>query len=179
MAVFIERVTFFRRLKKIDYRLLLGSIVEKLKPKKSSTREVDLVLAGYSGPLIDMITQIVGNRSRLDSGGMLIRDASEKSISKIERFGGVVSTIATISPMLGLLGTVTGMMKSFSGLSDYGAAAQNLLAGGITEALVTTAFGLVVAIPAVTFYNYMVARMEHYIREVEFIANTLFDALSK
>ncbi|MFA5519881.1 MAG: MotA/TolQ/ExbB proton channel family protein, partial [Spirochaetota bacterium] len=102
---------------------------------------------------------------------LAIRDHSEKTVRLIERYGGVISTIASIAPMLGLLGTVTGMMKSFSALADLGTSVQNQLARGITEALVTTALGLCVAIPAVIFYNYMVTRIEILVRDVEIIAN--------
>jgi biopolymer transport protein ExbB len=77
--------------------------------------------------------------------------------------------------MLGLLGTVTGMMKSFSSLSKMGPSARDMLAQGITEALITTALGLLVAIPAIIFYNYMVSQIERFVREVEYISNYLND----
>ncbi|MFW6364904.1 MAG: MotA/TolQ/ExbB proton channel family protein [Spirochaetota bacterium] len=98
-------------------------------------------------------------------------------ISRIERYSGAVSTIATVSPMFGLLGTVTGMMKSFSALSAIDVEAQNMLAYGIAEALVTTATGLVVAIPAVIFYNYMVTKSGFLIKQLEIILNSVHDAV--
>ena len=108
----------------------------------------------------------------------LIMDESENTIRVIEKYGGIISTVATVSPMLGLLGTVTGMMKSFSSLAKQGTSAQEMLAQGITEALITTALGLLVAIPSMIFYNYMVSKVEFYINEVEYIANSLGGSVS-
>ena len=86
-----------------------------------------------------------------------------------------LKVLAAVAPLLGLLGTVTGMMKSFSGLARSGPMAHDLLAHGISEALITTAFGLLVAIPSLIFYNYLVVRIEHYIKDVENVANDLLE----
>ncbi|HOF34357.1 MAG TPA: MotA/TolQ/ExbB proton channel family protein, partial [Spirochaetota bacterium] len=98
---------------------------------------------------------------------------AEKTQRKIERYIAVVSTIATISPMFGLLGTITGMMKSFGALSKSGASSQELLAAGIAEALLTTAFGLIVAIPALIFHNYLISKSSALVKELEINANRL------
>jgi biopolymer transport protein ExbB len=66
----------------------------------------------------------------------------------------MLSTIASISPLLGLLGTVVGMIKVFSNIDINGSANSDLLAAGISEALITTAFGLIIAVPAIIFYRY-------------------------
>ncbi len=173
LAIVIERLLFFRNIS-IDYRLLVNSVVDHIRSKKISAARN--LCAGYRGPLVEIITTVLDRWQSADDRELVISDASEKSIRKIERFGGSVSTISTISPMLGLLGTVTGMMKSFSSLSQMGPSARDLLAQGITEALITTALGLMVAIPSIIFYNYMVSKIEFYIREVEYIANNLNEA---
>ena len=72
----------------------------------------------------------------------------------LERNLSMLSTIASISPLLGLLGTVVGMIKVFSNIDINGSANTDLLAVGISEALITTAFGLIIAVPAIIFYRY-------------------------
>ncbi|PKL38170.1 MAG: hypothetical protein CVV44_13460 [Spirochaetae bacterium HGW-Spirochaetae-1] len=169
LAVFVERMIFYRRIN-IDYRLLISSLGAKIEADRFD--EAKRLYEGYSGPLVVMIREIVENWKEPGDFEMRIRDMAERAIRSIEKYGSVVATIATVSPMFGLLGTVTGMMKSFSGLASMGPSAHDLLAMGITEALVTTALGLLVAIPSLMFYNFLVGRIEIYIREVEYIGNS-------
>jgi len=172
LAVFINRLLFYKKIG-IDYRLLMGSILDKIESNK--IEEARMLCDSYSGPLINMIHKIIELWNEPGDKERQVRGVSEEAVRSIEKFGGVVSTIATVAPMLGLLGTVTGMMKSFSGLASMGPSAQYLLAQGITEALITTALGLLVAIPSIMFYNYMVTKVELYVREVEYIANSFLD----
>ena len=72
----------------------------------------------------------------------------------LERNLSMLSTIASISPLLGLLGTVVGMITVFSNIDVNGSANTDLLAAGISEALITTAFGLIIAVPSIVFYRY-------------------------
>ncbi len=174
LAIFIERVIFYRTID-TDYRVLMNSLIEKI--KSNSINDAKLVCSGYkSQVIIKSIYNILDEWNNISDKEVVIRDESHKAIRAIEKFGGVISTIATISPMLGLLGTVTGMMKSFSGLAKLGPSAQDLLARGITEALITTALGLMVAIPSMMFYNYMVSKVDFFMREIEFIANSFAEA---
>jgi len=171
LAVFIERVIFFRSIK-MDYRLLIAGVSAEL--KKSSPENAALLCAAYKGPLIEMIKKILSSWGDSGSFEFRVKNISENAIRSIERFANLTATIGTVSPMLGLLGTVTGMMKSFGGLAGS-SPVSNLLAQGIAEALITTALGLMVAIPAIIFYNYLVAKAEAYASEIEYIANTFFE----
>lgn len=172
LAVIIERSLYYRKMN-VDYRVLAINISEKL--QVGSNEEAGKLLGSHGGTLVDMMKNIVLDWSSSVNREGLILDQAEKSMRTVERFGGVISTIATVSPMLGLLGTVTGMMKSFSSLASLGPSAQDLLAQGITEALITTALGLMVAIPSIMFYNFMVSKSEVYTREIEFIANAFIE----
>ncbi len=172
IAIFIERMIFYNRIN-LNYRVLVRDL---LAAAKEHVEPKDLKIT-KSGPIVQMINRVIEQKKIYEDRSLLIRNEAEFAIRKIERFGGIVSTIATISPMLGLLGTVTGMMKSFSSLSKMGPSARDLLAQGITEALITTALGLLVAIPAIIFYNFMVSRIELFIKDVEFTANTLHDEM--
>jgi len=166
LAVFIERMIFFRSLN-FNYRKILLVIVNDPNGEEKALE----MIAGKSGVIFDIIREMLKNDYK--NQDFIIQDLAETAIRKIERFGSLISTVATVSPMIGLLGTVTGMMKSFGSLAKMGPSAKILLASGITEALITTALGLSVAIPAITFYNYMVSKVNFYINEIEYIVNTL------
>jgi len=78
--------------------------------------------------------------------------------------------------MLGLLGTVTGLLKAFMAMYHGGPDASTMLSYGVAEALLTTILGLMVAIPSWIFYNTMVSRVDFYVREIEYIANSMSSA---
>ncbi|MCA1753759.1 MAG: MotA/TolQ/ExbB proton channel family protein [Spirochaeta sp.] len=86
----------------------------------------------------------------------------------MERFLTSLGTIAHISPLLGLLGTVTGNIQAFGVLGEFGMGGDPaILARGISEALITTAAGIIVAVPAIIFYNYLVSKVNHTIIHLE------------
>ena len=100
-------------------------------------------------------------------------------INKLEKFMTLLGTIASVSPILGLLGTVTGMISIFSNLLVVGTNSIGPLAGGIAEALVTTAAGLIVAIPSLIFYRSFNRTIDNYSLELEEESNKLISYLSK
>jgi biopolymer transport protein ExbB len=107
-----------------------------------------------------------------------IENAGKQEISKLEKGLPVLATIAGIAPLLGFLGTVTGMIQAFITIEDLaGAANPSDLAGGIWEALITTAFGLIVGIPALAFYNYFLSAVKKTVGEMETVANDVVDVV--
>lgn len=97
----------------------------------------------------------------------LLEDQSRQEAKVLERFLSVLRTVATIAPLLGLLGTVAGMIKVFQTLNTVGMSQAGNLSGGISEALITTAFGLCVAIPAIVLNNYFERRAERILLVME------------
>ena len=95
----------------------------------------------------------------------------------LERFLPAVNVIAVVAPLLGLLGTVTGMIATFSVITEHGTGDPRLLSGGISEALLTTQFGLMVAIPALLAHALLAARVDHIISDMETQALKLLNAL--
>lgn len=89
-----------------------------------------------------------------------IEDTGRAVVHELERYLNALGTIAAISPLLGLLGTVIGMIKVFAAITAHGVGDPTVLAGGISEALLTTAAGLVVAIPTLMFYRYFRGRVQ-------------------
>jgi biopolymer transport protein ExbB len=97
----------------------------------------------------------------------IIEDTGRHVVHELERYLNALGTIAAISPLLGLLGTVSGMIRSFTAITTEGVGNPTVLAGGISEALVTTAAGLTVAIPALIAYRYLRGRVNALVVRIE------------
>jgi biopolymer transport protein ExbB len=109
-----------------------------------------------------------------------IENAGSQEISKLEKGLPVLASVAGIAPLLGFLGTVTGMITAFMTIQDLaGAANPSDLAGGIWEALITTAFGLIVGIPALALYNYFLSSVKKLVGEMETVANDVIDVIQE
>jgi len=98
-------------------------------------------------------------------------------VARLERGVGVVGTMATIAPLMGLLGTVTGMIRVFQKIADEPDPQIDILAGGIWEALISTGAGLTVAIPCYVAYRYLLARVDRAALQMEETAIDIIDAL--
>ena len=109
----------------------------------------------------------------------LIEDAGRQEIPVLERYLNLLGTLAGITPLLGLLGTVTGMIRVFEVISAAGVGHPNALAGGISEALITTAAGLTVAIPALVFHSYFVNKADGMVLEMEKHSLRLLEILKR
>ena len=96
-----------------------------------------------------------------------ILEAGRQAAHELERFLNSLGTIASVTPLLGLLGTVLGMIKVFAAIMSHGVGDPGVLAGGISEALITTAAGLSVAIPSLIFHRYFEGLVEAYILDME------------
>jgi len=96
-----------------------------------------------------------------------VQDTGRHVVHEMERFLTTLGTIAAISPLLGLLGTVVGMVKVFAAITSHGVGNPSVLAGGISEALITTAAGLTVAIPALIGYRYLRSRIDSLVVRME------------
>ena len=107
-----------------------------------------------------------------------IESAGRQEISKLEKGLSILASIAGIAPLLGFLGTVTGMIGAFMKIQELqGSANPADLAGGIWEALITTAFGLIVGIPALAFYNFFISKINKLVVDMERISTDLIDML--
>jgi len=107
-----------------------------------------------------------------------IENAGRQEVSKLEKGLSILATVAGVAPLLGFLGTVTGMIQAFMRIEDLaGAANPSDLAGGIWEALITTAFGLIIGIPAFALYNYFLSSVKKLVGEMETVANDVIDVI--
>lgn len=106
-----------------------------------------------------------------------IEDTGRQVVQELERYLNTLGTIASITPLLGLLGTVIGMIKVFAAITSHGVGDAGVLAGGISEALLTTAAGLSVAIPSLMFYRYFRGRVDSLVLKMEEEALKLIEVI--
>jgi biopolymer transport protein ExbB len=107
----------------------------------------------------------------------VVEDSGRHAVHELERYLSTLGTIAAISPLLGLLGTVSGMIRSFTAITANGVPNPAVLAGGISEALIATAAGLTVAIPSLIAYRYLRGRVEALVVRIEKESMRFIEAL--
>lgn len=107
----------------------------------------------------------------------LISDEGRQQVRNLESGLVILETVAGIAPLLGLFGTVLGMIKVFDTISKIGVGQASALSGGISEALITTAVGLSIGIPALVFYNYFTSRAENLILDIEKYSTNLLQKI--
>ncbi len=165
LAIFMERLWVLRRVLIIpkDFIVKVEDHV-----KRNKIAEAIFLCQGNSSSIARIFLAGLKNAGR---GMWLVKEAIEEKGRRegviLERNIGVLLTIANLSPLLGLLGTVSGMIKTFEAISVHGVGAPAHLAGGIAEALITTATGLLVAIPTLVAYRFLVDKAQILIFRME------------
>ncbi len=165
MAIIIERLWTLRPSRVVPENLV--SQVWQVHSDGQMTPENTEALK-ISSPLGCILAAALVNRSH---GREIMKEAIEEVghqvVHDLERYLNTLGTIASISPLLGLLGTVIGMIKVFSAITLVGVGDPAVLAGGISEALITTASGLSVAIPSLMFHRYFTGLVERLVVAME------------
>lgn len=176
LAIIIEKAFNLRASRILDRRLFLDV--------KNSLANQDFELARervrrQGSPVVsEIVVEAIENRHLPEPElKEIIQASGKRAVKRLERYLPTLSTIISIEPLLGLLGTVTGMIKVFNVVSAKGVGQADLLAGGISEALITTATGLSVAIPFLVFYNLYSERAETITLELEKEILTIFKRL--
>jgi len=144
------------------------ALIALIAAKKYEQAREDCV--GKLHPAFRAISRILENRASYDDINALAREEILAEQSSLERFTSFLGTTTTLAPMLGLLGTVTGMIKAFSAFARASQRSDQLTVG-IHEALITTTLGLMIAIPALVFYNYYVKRTNQLMDECEMLVD--------
>jgi biopolymer transport protein ExbB len=164
---------------------------DKVLPKEFFNRIKGLLLEGHINEVLSICSKTNKPIAKIIEAGIMkyyfgrdeikeaIEDAGRHEIAYLERYLNVLNTIGSLEPLLGLLGTVTGMIRVFNVLSAGGMGQAEQLAGGIGEALITTAAGLVIAIPTVMFYNIFAERADRLILKMEKSSMELTEILSQ
>jgi len=174
-AISVERLWTLQR-SRITPRNLLAQIWSSIKANDMDAQKLR-ELRG-SSPMGQVLAAGIANAKRSRD---IMKEAMEEAAGQIghdlERYLTSLGIIASISPLIGLLGTVVGMIKVFTALMLEGAGNANVLAGGISQALITTAAGLSVAIPALIFHRFFLRRVDELMVTMEQEAGKLVDIL--
>lgn len=177
LGIFLERLWALRKARVIPREFLLEAI--------------DLVAKGKLTEAMTMCKRTDASVAHIIYAGLAhfgksreaikerMEEVGRREVANLERYISVVGTIAGVSPLLGLLGTVSGMIKSFNVIALQGVAEPGALAGGISEALLTTAAGLIVAIPSFVMHRYLRNRVHSLALEMEEASLRVLDLLSR
>ncbi|KIV72136.1 biopolymer transport protein ExbB [Pseudomonas sp. SLBN-26] len=164
-AIIAERLWTLRK-NRVAPPQLLGQVWRMVKDKQLNSQKLKELRA--SSPLGEVLAAGLANSKHgREIMKECIEEAASRVIHELERYLNTLGTIAAMGPLLGLLGTVFGMIEIFGGFMDNGMANAPALAGGIGKALITTAAGLMVAIPAVFFHRFLLRRVDELVVAME------------
>jgi biopolymer transport protein ExbB len=174
-AIFLERLWTLQA-----KRVLPGELTQKVWRwvEQGQIQDKHIAALQQNSPLGKILAAGLINRHReravIREG---IEDTGRHVVHELDRFIGALGTIASLSPLMGLLGTVFGMIRTFNAITVSGIGNPASLAGGIAEALITTAAGLTVAIPALIAYKYLRGRVQQLVVQMEKEAIKLVEAI--
>jgi biopolymer transport protein ExbB len=175
LAIFLERLWTYSKFKRGTYSL--RKEVEDL-VLKSRIEEALVVCQRVGSPLARIfIAALRASGKPRDQVKTAVEEVGSREAAPLERYLGLLGTIATLSPLLGLLGTVVGMIEAFNVIAVQGVGTPATIGGGISQALITTAAGLTVAIPTILFHKYLTGRVDRMVLELEEYSLHLVDLL--
>lgn len=176
-AIFLERLWTLQQ-----GRVLPAELTEKVWKwvEQRQIQDKHIIALQQNSPLGKILAAGLANRHR-DRAVIkeAIEDTGRHVVHELERFIGALGTIASVSPLLGLLGTVVGMIRTFNAIQTEGVGNPAALGGGIAEALITTAAGLTVAIPALLGYKYLRGRVSSLVVQMEKESIKLVEAMER
>ena len=175
-AVILERIVFFARNEKNLGNNFKDEILSLVANKK-----VDEAIAlcdtkkSCVASAVKKFLQKAPKGIDVQDYEFILKEITIKETSPYESRLNLLASVISISPMLGLLGTVTGMIRAFTNISKYGAGDAAIVADGIAEALLTTAAGLMIAIPVIVIYNYLNRRLEKMENEIDDVVTNIIN----
>jgi biopolymer transport protein ExbB len=165
VGIFLERFFLFHRAN-LDVQDLLQGLANLI--HKKNYAEALHVCAGTPGPVARIVhSAIVQHDAPREELKQIVQEAGQLEVPKLERYLSALLAIAYIAPLIGLLGTVLGLIQTFEPVTTKGHAATTELAKGIYSSLVTSAGGLAVAIPAYILYSYLSAALHSLMHDME------------
>jgi biopolymer transport protein ExbB/TolQ len=174
ITILLERLFYYRKRSKAERTEFMMKIKRAL--KNGNLERAKEICRDTVAPFSDVVysgLELHGHP------GKEISNAMEREITiettKLERYTSIVATIGNTAVYIGLFGTVLGIIRAFHDIAAAGSGGMAIVIGGVAEALVCTATGLFVAIPAVIAYNYFTRRVEHFISDMELCASELID----
>lgn len=177
IAVFFERLYRYHTAQ-IHTNDFINGILNSL--RHGNVKEAIDTCRNTAGPVAEVVMAAVNNHDRTrDEIREAVQDTARTEVTRLERHLPMLITIAQITPLFGFLGTVVGMISVFRVIEQTQATTAGQLAGGVWQALLTTAGGLVVAIPSYIAYNYLVSRVQNLVLDMEKAANEIMQYLMR
>jgi len=164
-AIFLERLRTFYLTRRAIIPLFteINSCLEKNK-SADAVNHCQVQQTAFANIMLVVLNNRGAEREKIK---VLAEEVGERESVALQRYLGLLGTIANISPLLGLLGTVLGMIEAFNVIATEGAGTPATLGGGISEALITTAAGLSVAVPMILIHRYLTSRADQIMLEME------------
>jgi len=176
LGLIIERAWFFARAR-TDTRRLMGEVMRTLQDQ--GLEAAQRMLHARRGPIAAVLHSGLARAKRgPEAVEKAIETAASIEIALLERGLIWLATVANIAPLLGFLGTVSGMIHAFEAIAAAEEVSAKLVATGIYEALITTAAGLIVAIPVQAAHNYFISRIDKFVIDIEESGAELIDSLT-
>ncbi|MDH4259950.1 MAG: MotA/TolQ/ExbB proton channel family protein [Gammaproteobacteria bacterium] len=177
VAIVVERLWTLQR-KRVIPRELTDRVWKLVETRTLNERHIEAL--ARNSPLGRVLAAGLANRNHgRDIMKEQIEDTGRHVVHELERFLNTLGTIAAMSPLLGLLGTVTGMISAFNAITEAGVGDPRALSGGIGEALITTAAGLIVAIPALFAFRYLRGVVDALVVDMEKEATRLVQSFDR
>jgi biopolymer transport protein ExbB/biopolymer transport protein TolQ len=176
VALIWERWKFFSRATK-DYKDFLSRV--RAAAAAGKLQDAAALAKAHKGLASSVVTATLTGPTHREERQRAAERAIGRAVSELELGMGTLGTIASVAPFIGLFGTVVGVMRAFHDLAAAAGAGPGLVAVGISEALVTTAAGLLVAIPAVAAFNHFNTRIARFQEELGWTVEEVLDGLSE
>lgn len=176
ITIVLERLLYYRKSSKTDRADFMLQIKKVIKTRNLE-KAIDICRDTFApfASVVGIGLELSGHSEKEISNAMERMITVEAT--NLERFTGIVGTIGNTAVYIGLFGTVLGIIRAFQDIASTGAGGMAIVIGGVAEALVCTATGLAVAIPAVIAYNYFTKRVEYFINDMELCASELIDLI--
>lgn len=176
LSVILERIVFFSKNEKgvgKDFKLEINKLIQENKIQEA----IELCKTKKSCVATSIARFLKSSKKDLEVQDYenIIKEITIEEIAPFESKLNCLASVIGIAPMLGLLGTVTGMIKAFTNISKFGSGDAAVVADGIAQALLTTAFGLIIAIPTIVVHNYLNRRLEKTENEIDKISTNIIN----
>lgn len=176
LTVLVDRLSAFRSARH-NIRGFVANVVRVL--DSHGIEHARTLCVRYPYPIAHVVTAILSAAPTRDARQRAGQHALEEQVHLLESFVPVLGTIAGTAPFVGLFGTVMGIIKAFMNIAATGSGGAQVVSAGISEALITTAFGLLVAVPAIIAYNYCLRFLQRLTQQVELAVFDLYEKLEQ
>ncbi len=180
LGIIVERILYLRKVHGNTDRLMDEMNRLALEGRWDACRQLLERYGNRDWPVLNVLAAgLAGRNEDRETQENILQEAILREVPRLERFLSILAVLGAVAPLLGLLGTVTGMINTFRVITLYGTGDPKMMSGGISEALITTELGLAVAIPIMLLHTFLSRRVDHIVGEMEEKAVALTNIIQK